>query len=72
MSAQMWYKVVVPTRMEQQISVYPNEGFDGIIVEIEEVDDNKESIRLYLYKDEMNIFIEKMMEMMKHVEGSGK
>jgi hypothetical protein len=70
MSAQMWYKVVVPTRME--ISVYPNEGFDGIIVQIEEVDDNKESIRLYLYKDEMNIFIEKMMEMMKHVEGSGK
>jgi hypothetical protein len=57
--------------MEQQISVYPNEGFDGIIVEIEEID-NKESIRLYLYKDEMNIFIEKMMEMMKHVEGSGK
>ena len=71
MSTQMWYKVVVPTRLEQQISIYPNEGFDGIIVEIEEID-NKESTRLYLYKDEMNIFIEKMMEMMKHVDGSGK
>jgi hypothetical protein len=71
MSAQMWYKVVVPTRMEQQISVYPNEGFDGIIVIIEEIG-NDDSMSLYLYKDEMNIFIEKMMEMMKHVEGSGK
>jgi hypothetical protein len=67
----MWYKVVFPTRMEQQITVYPNEGFDGIIVIIEEIG-NDDSMSLYLYKDEMNIFIEKMMEMMKHVEGSGK
>jgi len=71
MSAQMWYKVVFPTKMEQQITVYPNEGFDGIIVIIEEIG-NDDSMSLYLYKDEMNIFIEKMMEMMKHVEGSGK
>ena len=41
--------------------------FNGIIVEISELDDKTFNRRLYLSKDEMELMIIKMQEMMKYV-----
>ena len=46
MKNKVWHKVLIATE-EQDVSVYPNETFDGIIVETKE-SDGKESPRLYL------------------------
>jgi len=52
---------------EQNVDVYPTEGFDGIIVETKELDDKTGSSRMYLNKDEMDLLILKMREMMDYV-----
>jgi hypothetical protein len=65
MKNKVWYKVVITTE-EQDVSVYPTENFDSIIVETKE-SVGGESSRLYLNKDEMELLIVKMREIMEHV-----
>jgi hypothetical protein len=65
MKNKVWYKAVIATE-EQDVSVYPTENFDGIIVETKE-SDGKESSRMYLNKDEMELLIVKMRHMMEYV-----
>jgi hypothetical protein len=65
MKNKVWYKAVIVTD-EQDVSVYPTETFDGIIVETKELD-GKESSRMYLNKDEMELLIVKMRHMMEYV-----
>jgi len=65
MKNKVWHKVVIATE-EQDVSVYPTETFDGIIVETKE-SDGKESPRMYLNKDEMELLIVKMREIMEYV-----
>lgn len=67
MKNKVWHKVVIATE-EQNIEIYPTETFDGIIVETFELDDKTNSPRLYLNSDEMELFIEKMREMMSYVK----
>jgi len=67
----VWYKVTIPTE-EQNVSIYPTEEFDGIIVETKEVDDTTKSPRTYLNEDEMELLISKMREMMNYVKGGDK
>jgi hypothetical protein len=67
MKNKVWHKVTIATK-EQNVEVYPTETFDGIIVEAKELDDNTESTRLYLNKDEMELLILKMREMMEYVK----
>ena len=67
MKNKVWHKVTIATE-EQNVEVYPTETFDGIIVEAKELDDNTESTRLYLNKDEMELLILKMREMMEYVK----
>ena len=67
MKNKVWHKVTIATE-EQNVKVYPNETFDGIIVEAIELDDKTESSRLYLNKDEMELLILKMREMMEYVK----
>jgi hypothetical protein len=71
MKNKVWYKVTISTE-EQDVSIYPTEGFDGIIVETKEMDDTTQSPRMYLNEDEMELLISKMREMMNHVKGGDK
>jgi len=67
MKNKVWHKVTIATE-EQNVGIYPTETFDGIIVEAKELDDKTESPRLYLNKDEMELLILKMREMMEYVK----
>lgn len=66
MKNKVWNKTVIATE-EQNVEIYPTETFDGIIVETKELDGETESPRLYLNKNEMELLIIKMQEMMKYV-----
>jgi hypothetical protein len=68
MKSKIWTKTVIATE-EQNVEIYPTEGFDGIIIETKELDDKTLNGRLYLSKDEMELLIIKMQEMMKYVSG---
>ena len=66
MDNRVWHKTTIGTE-EQNVEIYPNETFNGIIVEVKELD-GKSSPRLYLNKDEMEFLIIKMREMMNYVD----
>lgn len=66
MKNKVWYKIEIATE-EQNVSIYPSETYDGIIVETRELS-NKTSPRLYLNVNEMELLIERMIEMMKYVK----
>jgi hypothetical protein len=66
MKNKVWNKTVIATE-EQNVEIYPTEEFHGIIIETKELDDTKGSPRLYLNKDEMELLIIKMQEMMNYV-----
>lgn len=63
--ANVWYKVQVSLESQQDVSVYPDEGFDGIVVETVEIDD-KTKHRIYLNEQEMKFLIAKMQEIMTY------
>ncbi|MFY8160834.1 MAG: hypothetical protein ACOVNU_05850 [Candidatus Kapaibacteriota bacterium] len=67
MSNKVWHKVEIATE-QQTVDIYPNEEYNGIIVETKEIDDKTESPRMYLNNDEMELLILKMQEMMKYVK----
>jgi hypothetical protein len=66
MKNKVWNKTVIATE-EQNVEIYPIEDFSGIIVETKELDDKTLNVRLYLNKDEMELLIVKMQEMMNYV-----
>lgn len=66
MNNKVWHKTTIATE-EQNVEIYPTETFDGIIVETKELDDKTGSPRLYLNKDEMELLIAKMQQMMHYV-----
>jgi hypothetical protein len=66
MKNKVWHKVVIATE-EQNVEIFPTEGFDGIIIQTKELDDKTYSPRLYLTKDEMELLISKIREMMDYV-----
>ena len=66
MKNKVWHKVTIATE-DQEVEIFPTETFDGIIVETKELD-GRSSPRLYLNKDEMELLIIKMQEMMKYVK----
>ena len=66
MENKIWHKVVIATG-EQNVEISPTEGFDGIIIEPKELD-GRSSPRFYLNKDEMELLIIKMHEMMMYVK----
>ena len=67
MKDKVWHRVEIATE-EQNVSVYPTEEFDGIIVETKELDDKTGNSRLYLNQNEMEFLIAKMREMMAYVK----
>jgi hypothetical protein len=66
MKNKIWTKTVISTK-EQNVEIYPTDFKDGIIVEVRELDDKTLNGRLYLNRDEMELLIVKMQEMMKYV-----
>jgi len=66
MKNKVWHKVVIGTE-EQNVEIFPTEGFDSIIIQTKELDDKTYSPRLYLTEDEMELLISKMREMMDYV-----
>jgi hypothetical protein len=66
MKNKVWHKVEINTE-EQNVLVYPTEEYGGIIVETNELDGTN-SPRMYLNKDEMELLILKMREMMEYVK----
>jgi hypothetical protein len=66
MKNKVWNKTVIATE-EQNVEIYPTEGFDGIIIEVKELDDETLNGMLYLNRNEMELLIVKMQEMMKYV-----
>jgi hypothetical protein len=67
MKNKVWHKVEIATE-DQSVTVYPNENFNGIIVETKELDDKTLNGRLYLNEDELDLLILKMKEMMSYVK----
>jgi hypothetical protein len=63
--SKIWTKIVIALE-EQNVEIYPTEDYSGIIVETKELDD-KTSGKLYLNKNEMELLIVKMQEMMRYV-----
>jgi len=66
MQNKIWTKTVISTE-EQNVEIYPTETYDGIIVELRKSDDKILNGRLYLDREEMELLIVKMQEMMKYV-----
>lgn len=67
MKNKIWHMVKISTE-EQDIEILPTETFDGIMLEIKELDDKKtKSPRMYLNKDEMELLILKMRQMMDYI-----
>jgi hypothetical protein len=62
----IWTKICFATDQDQNVEIYPNEYYNGIIVETKELDDSTLNGRLYLNKNEMEFLIIKMQEMMKY------
>ena len=67
MKNKVWHKVQIGTKEQQNVEVYPTPTYDGIIVETKELDGTGNS-RLYLNKDEVELLIIKMREMMEYVK----
>lgn len=68
MKNKTWYETTIQTE-EQNVTIYPTEDHNGIIVETKELGDKPgSSSRLYLNKEEMNLLIIKMSEMMEYVK----
>ena len=67
MKNKVWYKSVIATE-DQNVEIFPTEGFDGIIIQTRELDDKTYSPRLYLNEEEMQMLIIKMQEMMGYVK----
>lgn len=68
MANKVWHKIMIATE-EQNVTISPTPEYDGIVIETQEVDDTG-SPRLYLNRDEMELLITKMKEMMDYVEKS--
>jgi hypothetical protein len=66
MKNKVWNKTVISTE-DQDVSIYPTEQFNGIIVETKELDGDPFTSRMYLNRDEMELLIIKMQEMMNYV-----
>lgn len=66
MKNKIWHKVEIATE-EQNVSIYPTELFDGIVVETKELDETPSS-KLYLNKDEAELLIGKIKEMMEYLK----
>ena len=67
MAENLWYKTEISLESNQEVRIYPDDGYDGIVVE-SVVLDNNTRCPIYLSKQEMEFVIAKMREMMDFTE----
>lgn len=67
MSGKVWYKTEISLDADQNVEIYPDEGYGGIVIKGKEIE-STDSYRIYLKRAEMELLISKMREMMDHVE----
>jgi hypothetical protein len=67
MSGKVWYKTEISLDADQNVEIYPDEGYGGIVIKGKEIE-STDSYRIYLNRAEMELLISKMREMMDHVE----
>jgi hypothetical protein len=67
MKNKVWHNVTISSE-GQDVSISPNEAFNGIILSTKEVGEKNFISRLYLNSDEMELLIIKMQEMMNYVD----
>jgi hypothetical protein len=67
MSGKVWYKTEISLNADQNVEIYPDEGYGGIVIKGKEIE-STDSYRIYLNRAEMELLISKMREMMDHVE----
>lgn len=65
MKNKIWHKVEIETEF-QDISIYPTDQYDGIIIETK-LSNSKTTSTINISKDEMEFMILKMREMMDYV-----
>lgn len=53
---------------DQNVSIMPNETFNGIILETKELDDKTLYCRLYLNKEQAELLILQIQTMIKYLE----
>jgi hypothetical protein len=59
---EIWTERIMYTEVEQKVAIKPNEEMTGIVIEISEIDDPKDSYRLYLHKKEAHKLAELIIE----------
>ena len=69
MAEKLWYKTQISLECNQDVSIYPDDGYNGIVVEAVVLDNNTRC-RIYLNKQEMEFVIAKMREMMDFTENN--
>lgn len=69
MAEKVWYKTEISLSADQSVEIYPDDGYDGIVVMGKEID-SKDSYRIYLNRNEMELLIAKMREMMDFTENN--
>jgi sRNA-binding regulator protein Hfq len=67
MSGKVWYKTEISLDADQNVEIYFDEGYGGIVIKGKEIE-STDSYRIYLNRAEMELLISKMREMMDHVE----
>lgn len=67
MSDKVWYKTEISLGSVQNVEIYPDEAYVGIVIKGKEIE-STDSYRIYLNRAEMELLISKMREMMDHVE----
>ncbi len=67
MADKVWYKTEISLSTDQSVEIHPDDGYDGIVVKGKEIE-SKDSYRIYLNRNEMELLIAKMREMMDFTE----
>lgn len=70
-SSFVWHKTTIVTE-QHNIHIRPSENLESIVVETRELDGVKASGETYLNRDEMELLVVKMREMMNYLESKMK
>jgi hypothetical protein len=67
MNNKVWHKITI-SMAEQDVTIFPGEGFDHIVIQTKEIDEKTPGTRLYINAEEAEFLILKMREMINYVK----
>ena len=62
-----WIKTTITTEWDQNISIEPAPEFDGLSIQLSELDGSHKSLNLYISPKDLLLIVEKLQEMMDYV-----